>query len=393
MRFAGITFGVPKEIMQGERRIAAIPETVKKMVLNGAKVLIEKGAGEGSFFSDEKFIQAGAEIVDNAKDVYGRATVILKVKEPRYNIELGVHEADMLKKGQLLIAFLHPASPQNHELIRNIAKTGATSVTLDGIPRMTRTACMDPLISMSTVAGYKSVISAADRLTKFLPMLGTAVGMIKPSHVVVIGTGVAGLQAVATAKRLGSVVSCTDVRADACEQAKSLGARILDLEIPASAALGEGGNAKRLSDEWLTLERKKITDLVKTADILILSALIPGKKAPVLVTEDMVKLMGPGSIIVDISVDQGGNCALTEPEKICVKHGIIIDGTRNIPATMPASSTFMFSHNIYNLVEYLAAEGRINADKNDPIVKSILTTHNGEIVHAGAKEAMAHSGE
>lgn len=379
--------GVPKEIMPGERRVSSTPETVKKMVAEGATVLVQKTAGDGSFFHDEEYVAAGATLVDGAEEVFAKADVILKVKEPLFNKEVNKHESDMLRDGQYLITFLHPAAPVNREPMKKLCATGCISLTLDGIPRISRAQSMDALTSMSTVAGYKAVLMAASYLSKFMPMVGTAVGVIKPANVVVIGTGVAGLQSVATAKRLGAVVTAIDIRPDAAEQAKSLGAKTFDTGVPAAVAVGEGGYAQRLPDEWLAKEIEAIKPAIKDADVLILSALIPGKLAPVLITEDMVKSMAPGSVIVDIAIDQGGNCALTEAGEEVVRHGVTISGIKNIPGMMPTSSTWMFANNIYNLLAYLAKDGKIVLDREDPIVASTLTTIGKEIVHAGAKEA------
>lgn len=388
MKFQGMTIGVPKEIMQGERRVSSTPETVKKMVGEGAVVLVEKGAGEGAFFADAAYREAGATIVDDVQDIFAKADVILKVKEPQFNTKVNKHEAEMVRDGQYLITFLHPAAPANHEAMKQLAATGVIGITLDGIPRISRAQSMDALTSMSTVAGYKGVLMAANRLAKFMPMVGTAVGMIKPANVLVIGTGVAGLQAVATAKRLGAVVTAVDIRPDAREQSKSLGAKDIDVGVPAEVAIGEGGYAQRLSEEWLNKEREALKPLVKAADIIILSALIPGKLAPILITEEMVASMAPGSSIVDISVDQGGNCELTEAGAVVEKHGVTIDGTKNIPGMMPTSSTWMFANNIYELLSFLARDGKIVLDRNDPIVEGTLTTIDKQIVHRGAREAM-----
>lgn len=387
MKFSGMTIGVPTEIMPGEGRVSSTPETVKKMVDQGAKVLVQKGAGKGSFFSDQQYKDAGATLVDTAPEVYAQADVILKVKEPLMNNEVGKHESDMLRDGQYLITFLHPAAPVNRESMKKLRDTGAISITLDGIPRISRAQSMDALTSMSTVAGYKGVLMAANHLAKFLPMTGTAVGMIKPANVLVIGTGVAGLQAVATAKRLGAVVTAIDIRPDALEQAKSVGAKAVDTGVPKEVAVGEGGYAQRLPEEWLEKERKVIAPIVKDADVVILTALIPGKQAPVLVTEDMVKSMAPGSVIIDIAIDQGGNCALTKAGEEIVEDGVFISGVKNIPGMMPTSSTWMFANNIYNLLAFLSDNGKIKLDMDDPIVKSSLTTINKKIVHAGAREA------
>lgn len=387
MKFSGMTIGVPKEIMPGENRVSSTPETVKKMVDEGATVYVQKGAGKGAFFSDDEYKASGAILVDGEEPVFEKADVILKVKEPLFNKEANKHESDMLRDGQYLITFLHPAAPVNREAMKKLRDTGCISLTLDGIPRISRAQSMDALTSMSTVAGYKGVLMAANTLSKFMPMVGTAVGVIQPAKVVVIGTGVAGLQAVATAKRLGAVVTAIDIRPDAAEQARSLGAKSVDTGVPPEVAIGEGGYAQRLPEEWLKKEIEAIKPVVKDADIIILTALIPGKQAPVLITEEMVKSMTPGSVIIDIAIDQGGNCALTKPGEEIVVDGVTISGVKNIPGMMPTSSTWMFANNIYNLLAYLSKDGKIVLDRNDPIVASSLTTINKEIVHAGAKEA------
>ena len=388
MKFKGLTIGVPKEIMQGERRVAATPDTVKKMVSEGANVLVERGAGDGSYFADASYAEAGGKIVGDATEVFAKSDIILKVKEPLFNDEKGKHEVDLMKKGQVLVTFLHPAAPANHQMVKNLAEKGVVALTLDGIPRISKAQGMDALTSMSTVAGYKAVLMAANRLPKFMPMVGTAVGMIRPSNVLVIGTGIAGLQAVATAKRLGAVVYAADIRPDAREQAKSLGAKIVDVGVPDEIAVGTGGYAKKLPDEWLLKEREAVKETVLDADIIVLTALIPGKLAPVLVTEEMVKEMRSGSAIVDVAIDQGGNCEITEPAAVVEKYGVSIDGTKNIPGMVPTSSTWMFANNIHNFIAYLAEDGKINLDPEDEIVASSLTTHDGKLVHAGALEAM-----
>lgn len=388
MQFKGLTFGVPKEIMRGERRVSTIPDTVKKLVNSGARVLVEKGAGLGAYFSDQDYEGAGAELFSDAEEVYANADLILKVKEPLFNPEKNKHEVEMMHKGQTLVTFIHPAAPSNHRMVQDLAARGVISLTLDGIPRISRAQSMDALTSMSTVAGYKGVLMAADRLGKFIPMIGTAVGMIKPAAVLVVGAGVAGLQAIATAKRLGAAVHAADIRPDAAEQAKSLGAKIVEIGVPAEIAVGEGGYAKSLPDDWLQKEREALCETVSKADIIILTALIPGKLAPVLVTEEMVKSMSPGSAIVDIAIDQGGNCALTVGGEVKEYDGVSIDGTKNIPGMVPVSSTWMFAHNIYNFVVNLIKDGRVNLNTEDEIIASSLVTKDGKIVHNGALEAM-----
>ncbi len=388
MQFQGLVVGVLKEIMPGERRVAAIPETVKKMVAAGAKVLVEKGAGIGSYFPDSEYSNAGAVIVDDVEELFAQADIILKVKEPLFNSGKNKHEVDFMREGQVLITFLHPAAPANHEMIKNLSAKGVIALTLDGIPRISRAQAMDALTSMSTVAGYKAVLMAANRLPKFMPMIGSAVGMIPPATVTVLGTGVAGLQAVATAKRLGAVVHAVDIRPDAAEHAKSLGARPVETGIPAEVAIGKGGYAKALPEEWLIKEREAIKDTIIKSDIVVATALVPGRLAPVLITEEMVKAMKPGSAIVDVAIDQGGNCELTVGGEVIEKYGVSIDGTKNIPGMVPESSTTMFARNVLNYVSNIVKDGKIVIDLEDEITASSLVCKDGELVHAGAKEAM-----
>lgn len=392
MKFSGLTIAVPREIMDHEFRVAATPETVRRFTDQGATVLVESGAGAGSHFSDDDYRGAGAEIIQDAETLFSRADIILKVKEPILNTATNRHEASLLKGGQILVSFLHPASPVNHDMVRALAKRGVTALTLDGIPRITRAQPMDALTSMSTVAGYKGMVLAASHLSRFIPMITCAAGTIQPASVLVVGVGVCDLQALATAKRLGAVAHACDIRRDAAEQAKSLGAKIVETGVPPEIATGDGGYAAHLSDEWLAKEREAITPAVIQSDIIVLSALVPGRIAPVLVTEEMVKSMKPGSVIVDISIDQGGNCALTDFGEISVKHGVTIIGIKNIPGSVPASSTWMFANNVYHFVSSFIDGGRVSLDRNDEIIASSLVTIGGELVHRGAIEAMALTG-
>ena len=380
--------GIPKEIMHDEARVACTPETVEKFVKDGFEVLVEKSAGDGALFCDDEYIQAGAKVIENPQEIYDKAEIILKVKEPLFNEKLGKHEVDMMHKGQYLITFIHPASPVNHEMVKNLSAKGVTAITLDGIPRISRAQNLDALTSLSTCAGYKGILMAANHLTRFLPQMFTAVGKIEPAKVMVIGVGVAGLQALATAKRLGAITYAADIRPMAAENAGSLGAKVTDTGVPAELAVGEGGYALRLPDDVLVVERENLKETIQEMDIVFCSALIPGKVAPIIITEEMVKGMKRGSVIVDISIDQGGNCELTPKGGIETKHGVTIMGVKNIPGELPTSSTWMFSNNMYNLVKYLVKDGKIELDRSDEVVAKSLVCIDGELVHAGAREAM-----
>lgn len=380
--------GIPKEIMHGENRVSATPDTCAKMINDGHKVLVEAGAGLGSYFHDDAYEMAGATLTSDVRSLFDQADLILKVKEPQFNTALNTHEVDLMHQGQYLITFIHPASPVNHEMVKNLAQKGVISLTLDGVPRISRAQNMDALTSMSTCAGYKGILIAANLLPAFIPQIFSAIGMIKPLNALVIGMGVGGLQALATAKRLGAVTYAVDTRAAAREQAASLGAKIIDIEIPEELAQGQGGYAKNLSTEMLQKERDLIAPHLPKMDIVFLSALVPGKLAPVIITKEMVATMKPGSVIVDISIDQGGNCEATVPGVIADEGLVHVVGIKNIPGMLPASSTWMFALNVYNLVKYLIVDGEMVLNPEDEIIQGILTTKGGEIVHAGAREAM-----
>jgi len=380
--------GIPKEIMKDERRVSATPETVALMVKDGLTVWVQASAGEGSFYHDQQYVEAGALMVEDPAEIFAKADVILKVKEPQFHAGKNLHEVDMLREGQYLITFLHPASPANHDMVRNLAARGVIGLTLDGIPRITRAQKMDALTSMSTCAGYKGMLMAADMLPKFAPQVFCPVGMIKPINAFVVGVGVAGLQALATAKRLGAIVSAADIRPEAEEQAISLGSKLVKTGVPEEVALGGGGYALGLSEEWLERERSALRESIIDSDISVLAALVPNRMAPILVTEETVKEMKPGSVLVDISIDQGGNCSLTEAGKTVVRHGVTIIGIKNIPGLLPHSSTWLFSKNMYQLLKYLVKDGKIELNTDDEIVGGILTTRGGKVVHAGALEAM-----
>ena len=380
--------GIPKEIMHDEARVAATPETVGKFVQEGFEVLVECHAGDGALYTDEEYIQAGAKLVADPQEIYDRAEMILKVEEPLMNEAKKKHEVDMMHKGQVLITFIHPASPVNHEMVKALSAKGVTAITLDGIPRISRAQNMDALTSMSTCAGYKGILMAANLMTTFVPQMFTAVGQIKPAKVMVIGVGVAGLQALATAKRLGAITYAADIRPMAAENAASLGAKVIDTTVPADLAIAEGGYANRLPDNVLVNEQNALKETIQEMDIVFCSALIPGKIAPIIITEDTVKGMKKGSVIVDISIDQGGNCELTPKGGIEKKYGVTLMGVKNIPGLLPTSSTWMFSNNLYNLVNYLVKDGKVVLDRNDEIIQKSLVCIDGQLVHQGAREAM-----
>jgi NAD(P) transhydrogenase subunit alpha len=374
--------------MHDEARVAATPETVGKFVKDSFEVLVECHAGDGALYHDEDYVNQGARMVDDPQEIYDRAEMILKVKEPLFNEQKQKHEVDMMHQGQVLITFIHPASPVNHEMVRQLTAKGVTAITLDGIPRISRAQNMDALTSMSTCAGYKGILMAANMLTTFIPPMFTAVGQIKPAKVMVIGVGVAGLQALATAKRLGAITYAADIRPMASENAGSLGAKVVDTTVPAELAVAEGGYANRLPADVLIKEQEALRETIQQMDIVFCSALIPGKVAPIIITEDMVKGMKKGSVIVDISIDQGGNCELTPKGGIEKKYGVTLMGVKNIPGLLPTSSTWMFSNNLYNLVKYLVKDGRVELDRTDEIIQKSLVCIDGQLVHAGAREAM-----
>jgi NAD(P) transhydrogenase subunit alpha len=380
--------GIPKEILAEEKRVAATPETVKKYAKMGFTVTVQAAAGEGIHVSDEDYRKAGAAVVPSAEELFATSGVILKVKQPVFNANAQKHEAEMLREGSILITFLHPAAPANHPLVLMLQERNITSFTMDGIPRISRAQRMDALTSMSTVTGYRSVIIAANHLSKFVPMIGTAIGMVKPAAFLIVGAGVVGLQAAATAKRLGGVVKVVDIRDEARKVAASLGAKVAGFEVPPEFALGEGGYAKALPEGLLKKEREALEPLVKEADVLILSALVPGEIAPVLITQQMAEVMNPGSVIVDVSMDQGGNCELTKLGCFIERKGLSICGIANIPGQMAVPASWLYANNMYYYVENLFKKGLGRPDLEDDIVKHSLVTHRGKIFFEGALKAM-----
>jgi NAD(P) transhydrogenase subunit alpha len=379
---------VPKEILHAEKRVAAIPETVEKLRSKGFQVTVEAGAGAGVFIDDAEYQKAGAKIEKNVEQLFASADVILKVKQPIFNESVKKHEVDMMPKGSTLVTFLHPAAPDSHAIVRKLRDRGVTSFTMDGIPRISRAQRMDALTSMSTVTGYRAVLDAAEHLPRFLPMIGTAIGPIKPANALVVGAGVVGLQAIATAKRLGAVVKAWDIREAARTEAGSLGAKIAGFDVPKDLAIAEGGYAKLLPEDWLKKEQAAIQDVVAESDIVVLSALVPGTLAPVIVTKEAVERMKPGSVIVDVSIDQGGNCALTKPGQEVVHNNVRVCGLQNIPGRMAMHATWLYAHNMFYYVDNLYKKVPGTPDLEDEIPRASLVTMQGKIVYGPALEAM-----
>jgi len=379
--------GIPREIMAEEKRVAAIPETVAKFVAKGHKVLVEAGAGQGVFISDADYRKAGAEVVADAAQLFQRSEVVLKVKQPEFNEKVGRHEIEMMRKEAVLITFLHPAAPTSRKNVEMLESKGMTALTMDGIPRISRAQRMDALTSMSTVTGYRSVMMAANRLPKFIPMMGTAIGMVKPANFLVIGTGVVGLQAIAAAKRLGGVIRAVDIRQEAQKEAESLGAKIAGFDVPQNLAKADGGYAKALPGDWLTKEREALAPVVADSDVIILSALVPGEVAPVLITREMVRGMRPGSVIIDVSIDQGGNCEATVPGKEVALDNVLVSGLQNIPGGMAVQASWLYANNMLHYFENAFKDGA-TLDLKDEIVMHSLVTRDGKIVHEGALKAL-----
>jgi len=383
-----MVIAVPKEIMTDERRVAATPETVTKYLKLGFTVKVASGAGLGAFHTDDAYAKAGAIIETDVRRLWTEADIVLKVKEPIFDSALKEHEADLIRPGATLITFLHPATPANHPMVEKLRTRNITALTMDGIPRISRAQRMDALTSMSTLTGYKAVLTAAARLPVVLPMVGTAIGAIKPAVVLVVGAGVVGLQAIATAKRLGAVVTAVDIRAQAREACASLGAKVEGFSVPDEMAQSADGYACRLPDDWLQQERDALAPLAARADAIVLSALVPGEVAPVLITAETVRGMRPGSVIVDVAIDQGGNCALTKSGALHTVDDVLICGTKNIPGSLPVHATWLYANNMYYFVENLFKKKKGEVDFDDEIVASATVTRDGRIVHAGTLKAM-----
>ncbi len=373
--------GVPKENTANERRVALVPELVNKLIQAKLQVHIEPGAGEAAGFLDAAYTEKGAEL-DPA--VIERSDVLLKVQPPTPT------EIARIKDGTILIGFVQPYF--NAEGIQALAARRVTVFSMELMPRITRAQPMDTLSAMSTVAGYKAVLIAAGRLPKFFPLLMTAAGTLSPARVFIIGAGVAGLQAIGTARRLGAVVEAYDTRPVVKEQVESLGAKFAELGLEAKDAQDKGGYAKAQSEEFYRKQQEMMGKFIAGADVVIPTALVPGKRAPILITEEMVAAMRPGSVIVDLAADQGGNCALTVPGEDVLRHGVTIIGPVNIGSTVPFHASQMYARTVSNYLLHLVKDGEIKLDLSDELTRGPLVTHAGEIVHEVAKATIAQAG-
>ncbi len=369
---------VPKETIPSETRVALTPDVVKRLVSDGVTARVETGAGEAAWFSDDAYRDAGAEVA--ARDAIWNGEIIVKVNPPT------TQEVTSLASGSVLVGMLQPLV--NLDLISELAKQNVTTFSLDALPRISRAQSMDALSSMSTVQGYKAVLLAAASLGRFFPMLMTAAGTIIPAKVLVLGAGVAGLQAIATARRLGAVVSAFDVRPVVKEQVESLGARFIAAEAMNEEAAGAGGYAKQLSDEQHQRELELIHDNIKDMDAVITTALIPGKRAPILITEEMVSDMKPGSVVIDLAAEMGGNCAITKPGEDVVHHGVKVVGPLNLPASMPTHASQMYAKNMATFLGHVTKDGELHLDFDDEITSGTCITKDTRVIHEATRKAL-----
>jgi H+-translocating NAD(P) transhydrogenase subunit alpha len=379
---------VPKESAAGETRVAATPETVKRLIKAGFEVSVEAGAGQSSNLLDPAFAAAGATVVADAKSAWSSADVVIKVGPPQHNARLGADEATLLKEGAILACHIWPH--KNLPLVKTLRDRKISTLALELIPRISRAQSMDTLSSQANIAGYKAVLLAATRLGKYFPLLMTAAGTIQPARVVVMGAGVAGLQAIATARRLGAVVEVSDIRPEVKEQVQSLGGKFIELPLQESGS-GQGGYAKEVSEDFLRKQQEILSAKIAAADVVITTAQVPGRPAPRLVTEAMVKGMRPGAVIVDLAADSGGNCELTENGKEVVKHHVHILGYSDLPGTVPEDASALFARNLVALLALVNGKEGLKLDLDDEIIAGTLLTHAGEVRHAPTAEALQKS--
>jgi NAD(P) transhydrogenase subunit alpha len=376
--------GVPRETFPGERRVAIVPSVIPTLAKSGLDVVVEAGAGVGAGYPDGEYVAKGAKIVPARSDLFAAADVVVQVLCYGSNDETGQADVPLLHGGQVLIGFLRPLGAIGP--MQEIAAKGVTSFSVELIPRTTRAQSMDALSSMGTICGYKAVLIAADTLPRIFPMLTTAAGTITPGRVLVIGAGVAGLQAIATSRRLGAVTSAYDLRPAAKEQVQSLGGRFVELPIEAKDAEDARGYARAQDENFYRRQRELLGKVVAENDVVITAAVIPGKKSPLLVTAEMVKGMAPGSVIVDLAAERGGNCELTRPGEKIVEHGVTIIGWFNLASSVPYHASQMYARNVSAFLLHLVKDGKLRLDTNDEIVRETLVTHGGEVVNKRVRE-------
>jgi NAD(P) transhydrogenase subunit alpha len=377
-----VIVAVLKEITPGERRVALVPDAVKVLETDEIEIVIEAGAGIEAGFDDAAYQAAGATIEADGAALLGRADVVLTVQPPGERAD-GRHEADLISSGATLIGFMKPLDLP--ELAKRLAERQVTTFAIELMPRITRAQSMDALSSMSTIAGYRAVLLAAVALPKIFPMLVTAAGTIQPAKVLVIGAGVAGLQAIATAKRLGAVVEAYDTRAAVKEQIESIGARFIELDLDTGDSEDSGGYAKAQTEEFYERQREQLGKRIAASDVVITTALVPGQPAPFLINEDAVKAMRPGSVIVDLAAEKGGNCPLTTADETTVVHGVTLIGSTNLPSEIPANASQMYAKNLTTFMKHLAPEGSLVFDLEDEITSGAMLTHAGKITNEAVR--------
>ena len=376
--------GVPRESFPGERRVALVPGVLQNLVKAGLEVVVEAGAGVGAGYPDADYEAKGAKMVADRAEVFRTADIIVQVLCYGSNDKTGKADVPLYRRGQVLVGFLRPLG--SLETIQEIASKGVTSFSVELMPRTTRAQSMDALSSMGTICGYKAVILAADKLPRIFPMLTTAAGTITPARVFIIGAGVAGLQAISTARRLGAVASAYDLRPAAKEQVQSLGGRFVELPIEAKDAEDARGYARAQDETFYKRQRELLGKVVAESDVVITAAVVPGKKPPVLVTKEMVASMAPGSVIVDLASERGGNCELTKPGEVVIEHGVTIIGYFNLATGMPYHASQMYARNISSFLLHLVKDGKFQLNLDDEIVRETLLTHGGEVFNARVRE-------
>jgi NAD(P) transhydrogenase subunit alpha len=377
---------VAKETYPGERRVALVPTSLTALKKIGCQVHLEAGAGQAAGFPDDAYRAAGAEIVGDRRRLFEVADVLLQVRSLGANPAAGRADLELLRDGSVVVGSSDPLG--NPAAVKELAERGVTLFAMELIPRITRAQSMDVLSSMATISGYKAVLLAANHLPKMFPMMMTAAGTVTPAKVFVIGAGVAGLQAIASAKRLGAVVHAYDVRPAVKEQVESLGAKFVEMPLSAADAEGAGGYAKQMGEDFYQKQRELMAQTVSASDVCITTAAIPGKQSPVLVTADAVRGMAPGSVIVDLAAERGGNCELTRPDETIVVHGVTILGPTNLPSDVPAHASQMYARNLTNFVQLITRDGKLHLNLEDQVVRETLAAHRGEVVHARLRELL-----